>query len=108
MGRTTPPPLDVTSVFPELALLARQAVRLHPRTGAPGPNDIYTQPSPYQAPAAASPLVGVLQLSDRDVPELPFPEQTDLFQLLWCPNEHDAPWYGPRPVAVWRRAAEVT
>ena len=34
--RTTPPrPLDITAVFPELAPLARTAVRLHPRAGAP-------------------------------------------------------------------------
>ncbi|MEV8555476.1 hypothetical protein AB0478_03190 [Streptomyces sp. NPDC051917] len=36
MTRTTPPrPLDVTATFPELAPLARSAVRLHPRAGAP-------------------------------------------------------------------------
>ncbi|WP_089104876.1 hypothetical protein [Streptomyces hyaluromycini] len=36
MARTTPPrPVDIASVFPELAPLARQAVRLHPRPGEP-------------------------------------------------------------------------
>ncbi|MEU6087392.1 hypothetical protein ABZ865_11390 [Streptomyces sp. NPDC047085] len=36
MTRTTPPrPLDITRYFPELAPLARSAVRLHPRAGAP-------------------------------------------------------------------------
>ncbi|MGW4381503.1 hypothetical protein [Kitasatospora sp. NPDC004531] len=36
MARTTPPrPVDIASVFPELAPLARQAVRLHPRPGRP-------------------------------------------------------------------------
>ncbi|KOG31277.1 hypothetical protein [Streptomyces resistomycificus] len=36
MPRTTPPrPLDVTAHFPELAPLARTAVRLHPRPGVP-------------------------------------------------------------------------
>ncbi|MDN0193711.1 hypothetical protein [Streptomyces sp. S.PNR 29] len=40
MTRTTPPrPLDVTALFPELAPLARTAVRLHPRAGAPTPAD---------------------------------------------------------------------
>lgn len=180
MGRTTPPPpLDITSVFPELGPLARQAVRLHPRADAPAEDDsslggpllwpadtpwptcagrrlvdrrepiapqdfqlmreldaaererwltaeeaaqrrriiagadvidlrtaerIYAEPQPHQDPVA---LVGVLQLYARDVPELPFPEHTDLFQLLWCPNRHGAPWYGPCPITVWRRAAEV-
>lgn len=54
------------------------------------------------------PMVGVLQVYARDVPELPFPHGTDLFQLLWCPNDHAEPWHGPRPVAAWRRAPSVT
>ncbi|HBF80610.1 MAG TPA: hypothetical protein DD420_12010 [Streptomyces sp.] len=38
--RTTPPrPVDVTAVFPELALLARPAMRLHPRPGSPSVRD---------------------------------------------------------------------
>lgn len=40
MTRTTPPrPADVAVVLPELAALARPAVRLHPRPGAPSPGD---------------------------------------------------------------------
>jgi hypothetical protein len=40
MTRTTPPrPLDVTSLFPELAGLARTATRLHPRPGHPTVHD---------------------------------------------------------------------
>jgi hypothetical protein len=54
------------------------------------------------------PMIGVLQVYARDVPELPFPDGTDLFQLLWCPNNHDGPWYGPMPYAAWRRAASAT
>ncbi|MFI1177327.1 hypothetical protein [Streptomyces melanogenes] len=38
--RTTPPrPVDVTALFPQLAPLARPAIRLHPRPGAPSPHD---------------------------------------------------------------------
>lgn len=34
--RTTPPrPVEVTAIFPELAPLARPAIRLHPRPGSP-------------------------------------------------------------------------
>ncbi|MEV8593603.1 hypothetical protein [Streptomyces sp. NPDC052012] len=37
---TTPPrPFDVTAAFPQLAPLARTATRLHPRPGAPSPQD---------------------------------------------------------------------
>lgn len=64
----------------------------------------FLEPRPHQDPAA---LIPVLQLYARDVPELPFPGQADLFQLLWCPNWHDEPWHGPHPVTVWRRAAAV-
>lgn len=40
MSRTTPPrPVDIASIFPELAPLARQAVRLHPRAGRPTVHD---------------------------------------------------------------------
>ena len=187
MGRTTPPPaVDISSVFPELGPLARPTVRLHPRAGAPGPNDsslggpllwpadapwpvcsgrllgerrepiapadlqrfheiqdaaharwrpgravevtteeaaeidrivagagsldltagerVWLEPRPHQHP---TPLIAVVQLYARDVPELPFPDHTDLFQLLWCPNWHAAPWYGPHPVTVWRSVALV-
>ncbi|MFJ6527256.1 hypothetical protein ACIQMZ_18480 [Streptomyces longwoodensis] len=38
--RTTPPrPLEVTEAFPELAPLARPAIRLHPRPGSPSVRD---------------------------------------------------------------------
>jgi len=38
--RTTPPrPVEVTAVFPELAPLARSAIRLHPRPGSPSVRD---------------------------------------------------------------------
>jgi hypothetical protein len=37
--RTTPPrPLDVAAVFPQLAPLARPALRLRPRPGSPSPS----------------------------------------------------------------------
>jgi hypothetical protein len=51
-----------------------------------GDGRIYTKRWSYQSPEVPSPLAAVLQLYAHDVPELPFPERTDLFQLLWCPN----------------------
>jgi hypothetical protein len=33
---TPPPPLDISTVFPELSALAAPTVRLHPRAGRPG------------------------------------------------------------------------
>jgi hypothetical protein len=130
MRRTTPPPpLDITAVFPELGRLARRTVRLHPRAGAPGPGDsslggplLWPAGEPWPTcqgphvhdsrrrlppPVPPFPMIGVLQVSAGDVPSLPFPEATDLLQVLWCPNEHDEPWWGPRPVTVWRRAGTL-
>ena len=176
---TPPPPLDITSMFPELAAFARQAVRLHPRCGEPGPQDSSMGgpllwpageawpvcPQPHannwewarvpreistweeadawaqatlgsrarvsrsarrlddggpaevvidrsRPPGVPSPLISVLQLHARDVPGLPFPEGTDCFQFLWCPNEHPRGKYptmlGLYVAAFWRRAAAVT
>lgn len=39
-------------------------------------------------PEIVSPMISVLQLRARDIPGMPFPEGTDCFQLLWCPNHH--------------------
>ncbi|MFF7656699.1 hypothetical protein ACFZCY_44015 [Streptomyces sp. NPDC007983] len=40
MSRTTPPrPFDVTTLFPQLAPMARTATRLHPRSGSPSRHD---------------------------------------------------------------------
>jgi hypothetical protein len=175
---TPPPPLDITSVFPELAAFARQTVRLHPRRGQPGPRDssmggpllwpageawpVCTRPhagnwewaavpreitsweqagawgratlgpqarvgsawrtadgGPAEVvidrsrpPQIPSPMISVLQLHARDVPGLPFPEGTDCFQFLWCPNEHPPGKYPTiwvvHVAAFWRCAAAVT
>lgn len=42
---------------------------------------------PSLLPEGPHPLVPVAQLYARDVPDLPFPEGTDLLQVLWCPYE---------------------
>jgi len=126
---TPQPPLDITTVFPELGGLAKTAFRLHPRPGQPAMQDSSLggpllwpadQPWPLCStahegfgeapvpPAPASPLVSVLQIYAHDVPDLPFPGGTDLLQVLWCPNEHGLPWCGPRPEVFWRHAADVT
>lgn len=49
-----------------------------------------------------TPLVPILQLRDYDVPNIPFPPQTDLCQILWCPFQemHD---YQPKSIVVWRK-----
>lgn len=98
--RTTQPPcLDVVRLLPELAGHARTAVRLHPRRGPEPPRDgnkmggTFYWPKDRPWPVCdrhRSPLVGILQLRKEDFPELGFSEREDLFQLLWCPQDHSA------------------
>jgi hypothetical protein len=55
----------------------------------------------------SSPFVAVLQLRSDDFPEMPFPAGTDLFQLLWCPFDHEEHGYGPAPLVFWRRRSTI-
>jgi hypothetical protein len=123
MTLTTPDaPVRVEAAFPEFAGRARTAVRLHPRSGHPGPDDSslggpLLWPADEAWPVCASPdheeigepvptTVAVLQLFARDVPELPFPEGTDVLQVLWCPGLHED-GYWPLPIVRWRDASSV-
>ncbi|WP_370937835.1 hypothetical protein [Amycolatopsis sp. cg13] len=58
-------------------------------------------------PAAALPMAPIAQFYRRDIPELPFPDGTDVCQVLWCPTDHE-PHYGPRPLVRWRDSSSVT
>jgi hypothetical protein len=124
MTFTTPPaPVDVESAFREFAGQARPTVRLHPRAGEPGPHDSslggpLLWPSGERWPVCPSadhqdigepvpPVVAVLQLFARDVPELPFPDGADLLQVLWCPGLHED-GYWPLPMVRWRDSASVS
>ncbi|MEV0567123.1 hypothetical protein [Dactylosporangium sp. NPDC050588] len=113
--------MDAT--FPQLRGLARTSVRLHPRKGHPsveqssldGPllwpadepwplcDDARLEEHPAGDPV---PLVPVLQVFARDVPELPFRDGSDLLQVLWCPFDHD-PWSAPVPRLRWRSRSAV-
>ncbi|BCL80942.1 hypothetical protein ccbrp13_34070 [Ktedonobacteria bacterium brp13] len=167
---TPPPPLDITAFFPELAPLARRAVRLHPRRGPePGPGEskvggtflwpanepwpmcsvghaqteprrrqdaellrgeagtwgpvnernrgwyvngsLSRGPDPMPTGQPHGAYVGVIQLRAADVPELGFPEGCDLFQLLWCPRDHDHEEYsyrGPECRVYWRQSSTIS
>lgn len=122
---TPPPPADLASLLPELAPLARTTTRLHPRLGTPsvfesslGAKPFWPADEPWptcpgshfatydEEPVAAVPL---LQLFRRDVEQLPFPEGTDLLQILWCPRDHADERYpaGPKTTLYWRDSAAV-
>ncbi|MFD7442322.1 hypothetical protein [Streptomyces sp. NPDC059909] len=120
---------EILDALPGLAPFAREAVRLHPKRGEPGPGDssiggpllwpgqdpwptcsVPDEEDPTGMPATA--MVPVAQIFRRDVPGPWWPDGIDLLQILWCPNEH---WDVPPPqddgspiVEVrWRRAAEM-
>ncbi len=122
---TPPPPCCVSKLFPELAGRAATAVRLHPRYGDEPPADasklggtfLWPAGEPWPVcPAHEIPLVTVLQLRAGDFREMPFPDGADLFQMLWCPREHDdvpecreklcpMSWADPR--FYWRNSQEI-
>lgn len=129
MVRTTPAPqFDVAALFPAIAGLAKLTVRLHPRPG-PEPEvnasklgGRFLWPAGEAWPICMEPewrreddtspphehlYVPVLQLRRDDFPELAFPEGADLFQLLWCPNDHELS-LSPVCKAFWRREADIT
>ncbi|MGW6708026.1 hypothetical protein ACWGDE_24480 [Streptomyces sp. NPDC054956] len=63
---------------------------------------------PSLLPEGPHPLIPVAQLYARDVPGLPFPEGTDLLQVLWCPFIDIEEREGSEAVQLrWRRAGEV-
>lgn len=114
---TTPaPPVNVEEVFPELRGKAKATVRLHPRPGKAPVDEskiggMFLWPKREAWPVCPDhnvPFVTALQLRKEDVPDLDFPPDTDLFQLLWCPNEHEGEnrWC-PCPAIYWRKRSDV-
>ncbi|MEV7123779.1 hypothetical protein [Kitasatospora griseola] len=77
----------------------------------PAPRTITAQE--LVSPEQPVPLVPVVQLCAADVPEIPFPEGTDLLQILWCPHWHTTlsgpqqHYCGPAPSIFWRAAARL-
>lgn len=116
----TPAPLiDLAVEFPELVFYVRTTTRLHPRRGEPGVRDSSLggpllwpvdepwpiQPGSHFGPFDDTPVpaVPLFQLYRRDVAQLPFPEGTDLLQLLWYPIEHATTDSGnPEIMLFWR------
>ena len=130
MRTTQPPSRDVAQAFPELADLARTTVRLHPRREDEPPVDAsklggrmrWPADEPWPRcdqphalwdafntlePPDDRPYVSVLQLRKTDVPELGFPADTDTFQLLWCPSDHDDPFYVAVVRVFWWRGTDL-
>ncbi|MGW6505892.1 hypothetical protein [Nonomuraea angiospora] len=112
------------AAMPGLALLARTVVGLRPRRGEPGIRDSHVggpmlwpvnEPWPHCADAdhgsgRSVPMVSVAQLYAADVPQIPFPEDTNLVQIVWCPTTHALPepqFQGKHCRVFWRRSGDV-
>ena len=119
MTRRTPArPVAVEELFPELRPYRREAVRLHPRKGAPSCRDSSVGgpllwPAEEQWPVCAdaecpggagTPLVPIVQVHQAHAPGIPYPPGRDLLQVLWCPFDHGDD-YCPLPQVHWRSAA---
>jgi hypothetical protein len=117
MRHTPKPIVDIASAIPELEPLARTTVRLHPRRGECAADHsklagafLWPADEPWpECEEHACALATVLQLRREDVPELGFRGDADLFQLLWCPNDHETvePVYAPAARVFWRKRADV-
>lgn len=115
--RTPSVPANVFQLLPELKKKEKVAVRLHPRrvVREPDPDESklggqFLWPAGDPWPVCEEhkhPYVTVLQLRKADVPELKFRRGTDLFQLLWCPHDHDQPWTWVKPKVFWRDSAAI-
>src|SRR5687767_12561336 len=115
-ARTTPtPPVDIAKAIPDLKPFARTTVRLHPRRGTDADDGSriggrFLWPANEAWPECGEhrcALVTALQLRKEDVPEVRFRGDSDLLQVLWCPNDHE-PEFGPRPQVFWRKRTDVT
>ena len=106
------PPTDNGEPIPGIEDWARPVVILNPAPGSPAVADSHIggpmlwpadEPWPWcdgtthsayvhvkaeDCEDVAVPFVGAVQLYRRDFPELPFPDGTDLLQVLLCPLHH--------------------
>ncbi|MFK0253149.1 hypothetical protein [Streptomyces sp. NPDC090445] len=121
----------ILAALPELAPYARDAVRFDTERGEPDCGDssvggpllwpteepwpVCSLPDETGGPDGepATPMVPVAQIFRRDVPGPWWPDDSDLLQILWCPNEHwDPPAHqadiAPAVELRWRRTADVT
>jgi uncharacterized protein (TIGR02996 family) len=126
---TPPPPVDVEQAIPALRGRGKTTVRLHPRRGI-GPIDASKIGGVFLWPSELAdawptcdehrcPLTPAIQLRKEDVPEIGFPADADLFQVLWCPYyvhergrtgkrpRRPQPEYGPAPQIFWWKRSDI-
>ncbi|PXF43225.1 hypothetical protein BWQ96_07054 [Gracilariopsis chorda] len=107
------PRVDIATHF---AISTRTTVLLHPRRAAvPDPfaskvGGRFAWPENEEwpkCPQDGEVFVPILQLKKKDVPELIFPGEMDLFQLLWCGEDHEGESADPLTHVFWRKADAI-
>ncbi|MBC2907012.1 hypothetical protein [Streptomyces cupreus] len=113
----------MTAMMPQLVDWRKITVRLHPRPGTPSFQESHVGgpmlrmpgrawPSCDEHPAEINgsliprPMVSVAQLYKQQFPEIPYPVDSDLLQIFWCPNDHfieytESSFEGPAVKIVW-------
>lgn len=114
--RTKSHDYDLESAFEWLQGKARPTIRLHPRLDASLPSNTskvggdflwpVNEPWPH-CQQHDSDCIPVLQIRSEDLPIFDFPPQTDLLQIVWCPNDHKEHGYCPALNVYWRRRAAL-
>lgn len=115
MKRTTPPlDFDLEALLPSVRGTARNTLRLHPRRKSglelfqSKVGGTFALPRKIQCPRCEEhgrQYIPVLQLNQKEVPSFSFPENTDLFQLWWCPHDHDDCGYCPSLKILWHNVS---
>lgn len=132
--KSNTPSVDVRRVIPQLAGTERVAVRLHPIPCSDVPVEeskiggtfLWPKDEPWplsdehQVPLCSisdagfkevdvlnREFVPVMQLTKAEVPELLWPDDCNIFQLLWNPRSYEKYRYAPDIKVYWRKATDI-
>jgi uncharacterized protein YwqG len=118
MKKTTPPiGFDIEKLLPSLKGTAKETLRLHPRRKSglelaqSKIGGAFVWPAEIQKPVCTEHgcnFIPILQLVQKDVSTVCFPEGTDLFQLFWCPNDHEECGYYPSLKLYWHKLSDLS
>ena len=104
------PPLEVTAVLPALKGREKTAILLHPEPAndlSPDASKIggrirWSKDQGWPIGKHGEPFLSVLQLRKDEFPEVTFPEESNLVQVLWCPVLSEDEEWAPEVMVYWR------
>lgn len=134
MRTTRNPQIDIENVFPDLKHYRKSTIRLHPiqhenlswEKSKFGGQFIWPSDEIwpvcderiYQDDFSSSigteswykhceNYVSVIQIYKKDVPEFEMPDNKDMMQILWCPEDHVEYNYSPKCLVFWRNSTDI-